>query len=94
MIGSTWQYTDDRKLSVARTLPDGSMESCIADSEKIQAFVAAGGNIIDAPDLPDETPTITVEALTAALVAKGVISQTEVDAQAGTLAQADEAVSV
>lgn len=40
-----WQYTDETRRVVFRTNADGTMESCLATREDVQAWVAAGNTI-------------------------------------------------
>jgi len=40
-----WKYTDDTHTVVCRILENGDIESCIAEREDVQEWVAAGGVI-------------------------------------------------
>lgn len=37
-----WKYTDTTETAVVRINPDGTMESCIATREDVQAWIAEG----------------------------------------------------
>jgi hypothetical protein len=63
-----WKYTDTSRNAVWRELEDGSQESCLADREDVQQYLADGG-VIAEPDLPPEPPKPTLSDLEAQIQA-------------------------
>ena len=69
---TAWKYTDASRTVVIRILEDGRQESCLAELDHVQAWVAEGNTIEepDAPVLPPEPTKAELMAQAQALLAQ------------------------